>query len=343
MINNFILGIIFNFLLFSGIQAEYKQNTPQIDLRLLAASRLIKDYYIICTLHFTDADGDIQWSEPPETSARIKYTIHTPDTDLLWGWSRKGTDLPKIKDGIVYLDISSYFNFILDSLSLTISLIDAAGNESNVITKSVNVTQSGLNRIDVSADSVNFEDTIVGSISEQTLMLSNIGTSDLIVHYFINDSIFSINSDSIITIAPLDSHQLKIIYRPNSIGEHRASLLICSNDRFNQVINVILIGKGLITAVHAITDISRHFSLSQNYPNPFNSNTMISYSLPKESKVNLSIFNLSGQLVEVLINDKQKKGFYSVIWNADNLCTGQYFYLLKTETYISIKKMLYVK
>ena len=77
------------------------------------------------------------------------------------------------------------------------------------------------------------------------------------------------------------------------------------------------------------------FSLSQNKPNPFNPETVISYQLPKMSNVQLSIFNLRGQLVETLVNQTQKAGCYSVTWNsassmiaAKNIASGIYFYRL---------------
>ena len=70
------------------------------------------------------------------------------------------------------------------------------------------------------------------------------------------------------------------------------------------------------------------FSLEQNYPNPFNPITNISYTLPTESQVKLSIYNSLGEIVETIINEKQDAGKYDAIWNASNYPSGVYIYTL---------------
>jgi hypothetical protein len=85
------------------------------------------------------------------------------------------------------------------------------------------------------------------------------------------------------------------------------------------------------------------YSLSQNYPNPFNPSTTIEYALPKAGNVELIIFNSIGQEVSHLINEFQEPGNYLFNFNANNLSTGVYFYRLKTNDYVSIKKMILIK
>lgn len=74
--------------------------------------------------------------------------------------------------------------------------------------------------------------------------------------------------------------------------------------------------------------------LQQNYPNPFNSDTKISYSIYEHSKVELTIYNIKGQIVKTLVNDNKDIGEHSVTWNgrdSDNkqISSGSYFYKLK--------------
>ena len=71
------------------------------------------------------------------------------------------------------------------------------------------------------------------------------------------------------------------------------------------------------------------FALKGNYPNPFNPSTMFNYLIPEAGEVNLSIYNVKGQLVETLISFHQDAGEYSVNWNADDLSSGIYFYKLQ--------------
>ncbi|MBL7148510.1 MAG: chitobiase/beta-hexosaminidase C-terminal domain-containing protein [Candidatus Cloacimonetes bacterium] len=89
------------------------------------------------------------------------------------------------------------------------------------------------------------------------------------------------------------------------------------------------------------------FSLS-NYPNPFNPSTTISFSLPKESKTEISIYNIKGQKVRSLIKDKLESGKYLVIWhgkdnNQKKCSSGIYFYKLEAGDYQKVRKMIMLK
>lgn len=86
-----------------------------------------------------------------------------------------------------------------------------------------------------------------------------------------------------------------------------------------------------------------HFRLQQNYPNPFNPTTTISYELQKSSFVNMSIYNVAGQLVETLVNDNKSPGYYSVEWNTSGASSGLYFYRIVAGDFSSVKKCLLVK
>ncbi|MBE0645739.1 MAG: T9SS type A sorting domain-containing protein [Bacteroidetes bacterium] len=71
--------------------------------------------------------------------------------------------------------------------------------------------------------------------------------------------------------------------------------------------------------------------LYQNYPNPFNPSTTIRYSLERESLVELSVFNLLGEKVAVILRETQPPGDYTVDYVATNLSGGVYIYRLSTE------------
>ncbi|MDZ7764517.1 MAG: T9SS type A sorting domain-containing protein [Melioribacteraceae bacterium] len=85
------------------------------------------------------------------------------------------------------------------------------------------------------------------------------------------------------------------------------------------------------------------FELMQNYPNPFNPTTKIEYSLPNSGKVLLKIFDALGQTVEVLVNDIQSAGSYSVNFDGSNLSSGVYIYQLQYNNQQITKKMNLVK
>lgn len=90
--------------------------------------------------------------------------------------------------------------------------------------------------------------------------------------------------------------------------------------------------------------IPQQAQLFQNYPNPFNSKTLINYELQFTSDVNLSIYNLLGQRVAILVSEKQSSGRYVVSWDASGLSSGMYYYRLwVNDVYSDLKKMLLLK
>jgi len=89
--------------------------------------------------------------------------------------------------------------------------------------------------------------------------------------------------------------------------------------------------------------IPKDYSLSQNFPNPFNPTTTISYQLPKSSFVKLTIYDISGRLVDKIIDEKKNAGYYTVEWNAENVCSGVYFYRIEAGNFVAVKKSLLVK
>ncbi|MBD3169062.1 MAG: T9SS type A sorting domain-containing protein [candidate division Zixibacteria bacterium] len=85
------------------------------------------------------------------------------------------------------------------------------------------------------------------------------------------------------------------------------------------------------------------FALEQNYPNPFNATTSINYSVAERSDVNLSVYNLAGQMVETLVDDVREAGNYKATWHADNFASGIYFYKLAVGDKVFTKKMNLLK
>ncbi len=85
------------------------------------------------------------------------------------------------------------------------------------------------------------------------------------------------------------------------------------------------------------------YNLEQNYPNPFNPSTTIKFSLPEATNVTLRIYNTLGQKVDELVNTNLEAGWYNYQWDADNVATGIYIYELRTDKFISVKKMILMK
>ena len=104
----------------------------------------------------------------------------------------------------------------------------------------------------------------------------------------------------------------------------------------------------LIAASATIVDVKENeipteFSLQQNYPNPFNPTTSIEFGLPKDSHVRLSVYNILGQEVNVLVNRNMSAGMHKVNFDASKLNSGMYIYRIEADKFVSVRKMLLLK
>jgi hypothetical protein len=99
----------------------------------------------------------------------------------------------------------------------------------------------------------------------------------------------------------------------------------------------------ILTAIVQNTEAANEFSLGQNYPNPFNPGTMIKFDIPKSALVKLTIYDVLGKEVAVLVNENLTAGSYSAELNASNLPSGVYFYKLSAGDYTATKKMVLIK
>lgn len=101
--------------------------------------------------------------------------------------------------------------------------------------------------------------------------------------------------------------------------------------------------KSSISSFKSNNLISETFSLSQNFPNPFNPETNINYSLPSKSEVNITVYDIMGNVVSILVNGKQSEGSHSVKFDGSKFASGIYFYTLTAGEYRETKKMILLK
>jgi hypothetical protein len=94
---------------------------------------------------------------------------------------------------------------------------------------------------------------------------------------------------------------------------------------------------------YEVIGIPKQFSLSQNYPNPFNPVTMIDYQLPMTSHVELNVFNLLGQKIATLVNERLQAGYHQMAWEASGFASGVYYYQLIAGDYREVRKMILLR
>ncbi|MCB0725567.1 MAG: T9SS type A sorting domain-containing protein [Ignavibacteriae bacterium] len=152
-----------------------------------------------------------------------------------------------------------------------------------------------------------------------------------------------------------------IIYKSTNFGENWYPLYVPTNNYlydihfFNDNTGIIVGenatilkttngGGNFTSGINQISSqIPDGFSLHQNYPNPFNPSTNIAFDIAKNGFVQLKIYDITGREVSTLVNQDLKPGSYSYCWNPENLSSGIYFYILKTGSFISTRKMTFLK
>ena len=119
------------------------------------------------------------------------------------------------------------------------------------------------------------------------------------------------------------------------IGNHR----IAEGERLvitNEEVSILKITKH--------QSIPTTYNLEQNYPNPFNPSTRIKFSIPENTvNVRLSIYNALGEKICELVNKELTAGNYQYQWDADNESSGIYFYELRTDKFVAVKKMILLR
>ena len=107
-------------------------------------------------------------------------------------------------------------------------------------------------------------------------------------------------------------------------------------------------GQGIVTSVKRVDKIPEVFVLSQNYPNPFNPVTTIEYQVRTAGPVHIAVYNLQGQLIQVLAHEFKPAGEHEVIWNGNNskglnVASGIYIYRLSLRERVASMKMILLR
>ena len=121
------------------------------------------------------------------------------------------------------------------------------------------------------------------------------------------------------------------------------------NNPTNWRISLLLHGSpGRDDSINKLTDEPdeirpSHFDLSQNYPNPFNPITSIAFKIAADTPVRLQIYNIRGERVATLVNQKLAVGNYTIHWDAATFPSGIYFCVLNAGNFTDVKKMMLLK
>jgi len=96
-------------------------------------------------------------------------------------------------------------------------------------------------------------------------------------------------------------------------------------------------------SINVVKESNNYYIDARNYPNPFNQSTNIRYSIPVTSNVQVSVYDISGNFIETIVDHIHLPSKYTVVWDASNISSGIYFYRVKTDNFCITKKMLLIK
>lgn len=108
-------------------------------------------------------------------------------------------------------------------------------------------------------------------------------------------------------------------------------------------IDYLSVPSNLVTSVASHAGPPTGFSLQQNFPNPFNPATAIRYSLAKPEYVKLTVYDLQGRQINVLVDQKQNAGLYEISFDGRKLASGLYVYRLQAGAFVDEKRMMLIK
>ena len=282
------------------------------------ASSLPNGFYIT-------ADGGTTWNNIPSVVGANRFHFFPRKEHwLISGSNRYETTDNGIIWNNISNDVKSFLNYCAPvnqrgyasgSTGLILSYIDTSFIPVEIISFNTEISNDGIKLIWKTAIELNnkgFE--IQKSQDKQTW--TNIGfvagrgsTTEITDYSYFDDEI----SD------------YKAFYRLKQIDFN-------GSFEYSQVIEVTLENLPLI------------FDLHQNYPNPFNAITIIKYSLPKKSFLNISLYDIKGEKVFELVNEEKEQGLYAIKFNGDKLATGIYLYRMITSSgYSSSRKLIMLK
>ena len=177
--------------------------------------------------------------------------------------------------------------------------------------------------------------------------VNDIETPDSLLTYS-----FEVDADSIFINYNSENGKMNILSHGAFAGETNLTITVMDTDGGLSSISVLLTVLESVTANESSEGLPSDFILYNNYPNPFNPTTKIRYGIPlsdghMETHVQLKIYDLLGNEIATLVDEKQNPGYFEYYWNAGSYASGIYFYQLIVSNGINkfreVKKMILMK
>ncbi|HEX9740245.1 MAG TPA: T9SS type A sorting domain-containing protein, partial [Ignavibacteriaceae bacterium] len=175
------------------------------------------------------------------------------------------------------------------------------------------------------------------------LEIKNNSNGEIEINGLLNrDSAFYVNTPLPIIISAQGTANMQVTFKPPLNGNYSDDLHLQWNRETERIAQVVKMSGTTITFAGGYPD-ELTYSLKQNYPNPFNPVTKINFTIPEEGDVALEVFDILGRRIKSLLNERMTKGSYNINFEADDLPSGVYIYILKVNDYIASNKMMLLR
>jgi len=279
-----------------------------------------------------------------EKTAYLTQLGTTPSLDL-------SIDSLVISDstGTITFDFTANFNWKVESISDWLTVMPDSGRGDSTISVTFSENTDSISRagyIVISGNGIADTVKIIQSGANFYAITAEVNPAES--GTIEGTGMFLKNAEVVLTAIPNSGWQFDL-WTENGNVISTDSIYVFNADSSRNLVAQL----SMITSVNKIDDLPALFSLSPNYPNPFNPSTVIEYALPKGAHVQLTVYNLLGETVRVLIDNQMSAGNHSVVWNADGnsgrkMSSGIYFYELKASSdngknFNQIRKMILIK
>ena len=146
-------------------------------------------------------------------------------------------------------------------------------------------------------------------------------------------SVFCMNA-GLSTLASKDSVDLYFGMGVGATPAEAIALMDSAQAKYGKLLTVVEKSSAVIPA---------QFALEQNYPNPFNPSTQIKFALMSRSSVTLTVYDALGRNIRTLVNQQLDAGEYAATFDAANLSSGVYYYVLKAGSFTQTKRMVLIR
>ena len=291
---------------------------------------------------FKTTDGGISWIDVPEVvGSRKFYRFPDPVHWLIIGFSRYYMTNDHGKNWLEYTE--DVPGGLVSFSAPTDNLGYFVGNLGLVL-KYDDTSYVSLPVLTSSDTNINFGTVKIGTTEEDSILISNSGTNTLQISEIISSNQHYAFYPNTLTLTKSEQAYLKISFTPTDTSIQSGFIVITSN-ALSSPDTIIVEGKGSsIVSVKDEKNVPDDYKLNQNYPNPFNPTTNITFEIPKQSRVKIILYNITGQEISILLNENKKAGYYSIPFYSSNLSSGVYFYRMTTdEGYTAVKKLIIIK